>query len=213
MSMKLLFLKHYLKDAKILYIISHDSFIYMWMLFKYLLFLVLLYGAYWLVYTYIFQWDELNTLMTWIFGISWIMVYFYFIIDFLDYYLDSIVLTETGLVIFNWDWLLKYKTQTLNREAIDAVDNEQSWIFDVAFNKWNLTIRRENEKYKFEDVHNPNKKIELIMETKNDLAKDETTVEPELDKFDILVETLWEIIKEYWQNPKDKPKSDNIYLD
>lgn len=205
MAFKLLLLKHYLEWKKIIYVISHDFSIYLWMIIKYLIILIGLFFLYKYANGYI-PWS----ILTWSFALIWLVIYCFFVVAFMDFYLDSIVLTSTGLVIFLWDWFFKYEVKNLDWERLDIITGEQVGIMDMIFKKWTLFLQIEENRYRFKNISNPRKQAQMIIETKNSLINKEEHPQ-ELDKFDVFVETLWEVIVDYIKNNKNKPSEDTYF--
>jgi hypothetical protein len=54
-----------------------------------------------------------------------LILYLKFVVDFLDLYLDSIILTKQGINVFLWDGILKYSNEAMERTSIEAVYDEQ----------------------------------------------------------------------------------------
>ena len=68
------------------------------------------------------------------------------------------------------------------------------------FMKWDITITLDHGiEYPFEDISNPKKQVDKIMQLKNRfiVPVPEENAEVEWKKFDILVEALWEVVKDY----------------
>ncbi len=195
-------LSKYLGGENIIYIISHHWWIYIKLIVFYLFLLLIGFELWFVVSKYIN-----SSAVRYIFGIYWIVLYLKFIISFFDLYLDSIVLTNQGLNIFLWDWLFKYSNEVVEWSSIEAVYDEQNGLLDILLDKWDIVIKRIDEEYKFEDVPSPSKLSNLIMDTKdkilwNQESEREDNNEEEIDKFEILVEALGEIIKEYYEKKK-----------
>jgi len=74
--------------------------------------------------------------------------------------------------------------------------------------KWDVTITLDHWiEYPFEDISNPKKQVDKILVLKNRFS---VPVEPKQDdseiewkKFDILVEALWEVVKDYIDKDND----------
>ena len=66
--------------------------------------------------------------------------------------------------------------------------------------KWDITITLDHGiEYPFEDISSPKKQVDKIMQLKNRFIIPVKEESPELEwkKFDILVEALWEVVKDY----------------
>jgi len=122
----------------------------------------------------------------------------------LDIYLDSIIITKNWLTIFRWDWILKYSSENIERDSLEAINEHQNWILDIILKKWDLKIKRAEESYNFDEVSHPNKQVSTILKFREKFSTPPTETEPEedLDKFDVLVETLWEVILDYIKKGK-----------
>lgn len=141
-------------DEQIYYVISHDPWIYFGLMIKYLLFLVALRVWYYYIQM-IVEFEYLNIVL-WVIGL---ILYSRFIIWFLDYYLDSIVLTDGWLIIFRWDGFLKQTSESVTWDSIESVFDEQSGIIDLLLKKWDIKVKRQWEVYTFKDVSHPTSKL------------------------------------------------------
>ena len=68
--------------------------------------------------------------------------------------------------------------------------------------KWDITITLDHGiEYPFEDISKPKKQVDMIMQLKNRFTASAQSESDgsELDwkKIDILIEALWEVVKEY----------------
>ena len=193
-------LAKYLGEENIVYIIAHHWWVYVKLILFYTFFL-LIWFVWYRYLSYVFDWRWLS----YIFWIYWIVVYIKFVIDFMDIYLDSIVLTPQGVNIFLWEWIFKYSNEAIERNAIESVYDEQNWLLDMLLEKWNIIIKRIDEEYRFEDVPKPAMMSNIIIEMKERFTsadQGDNTQNEEKDKFELLVEVLWEVIKEYLNNKK-----------
>ena len=121
-------------------------------------------------------------------------------VSILDIYLDCIVVTNKWLVLFKREGFLRQNTEHIQRDAAQSVYDEQNWILDIVSGKWNLKIKRQDEIYTFDEVANPSSVTNYIVQIRDSINSQENYVEP--DKFDVLVETLWEVILDYVKNNK-----------
>ena len=155
--------------------------------------------------------------LKWIFAWLWLAALVKFCIDFFDMYLDSLVLTDTGIVIYLWEWLLEYKTESFDRDKIETVSFNQKWLRDKIFIKWDVLIRLEHDiEFPFTDVSNPKKQVAMISQLKKNSIKeiavqedDEKDKEEDNRKFDVLVEALWEVVKDYIDKDKNTPQDED----
>lgn len=66
--------------------------------------------------------------------------------------------------------------------------------------KWDITITLDHGiEYPFEDISKPKRQVDTILQLKSRFTAPTTEENPELEskKFDILVEALWEVVKDY----------------
>lgn len=138
-----------------------------------------------------------------------------FCIDFFDVYLDSIVLVDTWVILYLWEWLLEYKTERFDRDKIESIWFNQKWLWDKLFMKWDIMIRLEHwVEFPFENVTNPKKQADKILQYKWRFVSSITpqeTAENENKKFDVLVEALWEVVKDYidkWEDWESREWTD-----
>lgn len=207
MSVKKNVLKNYIGDEKMIYVISHHFRKYKNTILFYTILLLSLFLLYEWLTTFIHT--NHHKYVNLIFMILWIIFYLKFVIDYLDIFLDSLVLTDRWITIFRWDWFFQRKSEYIWRNYIQTVYDEQKWIFDVILNKWDLNIKIHEWEYKFEEVTNPSQKSNIISQTKakiNSLEEDDN--EEDIDKFDVLVETLSEVIRDYMKRSKNKDEAE-----
>lgn len=111
-------------------------------------------------------------------------------------------MTNTWITIYLWEGLLEYKTDHFDRNTIETISFNQKWIWDKIFMKWDILITLDHGiEYPFDDISKPKKQVDLIMNLKSRFtapAQSESE-NSELDskKLDILIEALWEVVKEY----------------
>lgn len=133
--------------------------------------------------------------------------------DFLDKYLDTVILTNKGITIVKIDNRFSYKVDFFEWKSIIAISYSQSWLLDKVFDQWNLKISLDHDSdYEILSISNPWKQSSIINKYKFDaLARikqeelDTISVqESQPDKFELLVDTLSDVIGMYMkQNTKD----------
>lgn len=188
-------------DVNIKYIIWHDIFSYMKMLIKYFFFIVII------LFSYRFINDYFVVDLSFVFWSIGLLIYWMYIVSFLDIYLDSVVLTDKWIYIYVRDWFLDQNTEYISWNSIQSVYDEQNWILDLVFNKWNIKIKRQDEIYIFNNVDKPWDVTNKIISIKDDIltknAQEEQEEEEENpNNFDTLVETLWEVISQHVSKKK-----------
>ena len=200
-----------MNTSEIHHVIGHNGSVFFKIFFKYFFILWIFLLIFLLLDRYIF-WEYL----TWIFSFAWLIVFAKFCIDFLNIYLDALVMTENWVVLYLWEWLLEYKTESFDRERIETISHNQNGIRDKVFFMWDIMIRLEHGvEFPFEKVSYPKKQAAKILQLKNRFSyKKDDIVEVENDdkKFDILVEALWEVVKEYIDK-KDGSRSGDFFYE
>ncbi len=188
-------------NQEIIDIIWHHWWKYIKALIKYCILLIILFVFYNLLVQYI-DVDYLEFIF-WSVGL---IIYIMFVVAFLDVYLDSIVLTSTWIILYKREWFLRQNTEHIQWSSAQSIYDEQNWILDVILNKWTIKIKRHDEVYSFEDVAYPSKTTNMIIKAKNDIMynnKDDDEDEfQNSEKFDVLVDTLWEVILDYVKKNK-----------
>jgi hypothetical protein len=92
----------------------------------------------------------------------------------------------------------------IERSSVEWVYDEQEGLLDVLLNKGMIKIKKLDEEYVFDDVYNPVLQTSKIIEIKEKIIKEnekkeEENNEEKIDKFDLLVEALGEIIRDYYK--------------
>jgi len=128
-------------------------------------------------------------------------------VDFLNHYLDSVVLTSRWLTVFKWDGLFEYKTDTFQRHRIEAVSHRQDRLADKLLQRGDLILTLEHEVvYQFRNIPSPMRQANTIMSLRDSHVASHYDHDDEddrsRDKFDVLVETLWEVIEDYMHTKK-----------
>lgn len=128
-----------------------------------------------------------------------------YLIDFFNHYLDAIALTPHGVYIFRWEGILEYKTELFERHKIELISFEQHSLLDRIFMKGDILISLDfNTSFTFENISHPQKRVNAIVMAKHRYAQppEPDFQEEQQEKFDILVETLGEVIQEYMHKEK-----------
>jgi len=189
-------IKRNINTSEIHHIVGHNWSVFFKELFKYFCYLAVLLLIFLLLDRYIER-PYLRRIFAWL----WLILFAKFCIDFCDIYLDCIVMTDSWITIYLREWLLEYKNDHFDRNTIETISFNQKWLRDKLFMKWDVTITLDHWiEYPFEDISNPKKQVDKILLLKNRFSAPAPEPEdPELEwkKFDILVEALWEVVKDY----------------
>ena len=202
-------LRHYLlekyvdlKDTED--ILAHSPFIYLRGLLVYSVLLFLVYIAYAISQQFP-QYQNVPYVKR-IAGILWLFIFFKWLLWFLNLYLDCILISKEALTIFLRDGLLEYKTEIIDRSKISVISHRQDSFWDKLCGKWDLLIQMWNDiDFSFNDVSHPKKSAsKLTLNKKNYEEAKKKKIEQDLEwdqrQFDILVDALWEVIRDYMEN-------------
>ena len=124
-------------------------------------------------------------------------------IDFLNSYLDCLILSKDSLTLFLWEGLLEYKTEVFSRNKITTISRSQNGISDKLFAKGDLLIKLEfDTEFPFTDIDAPKKQLwKLMMLKESFLTRQKKQIEQDLsednERFNVLVEAMSEVVKEY----------------
>jgi hypothetical protein len=206
-------LRHYLlwryvdlKDVED--ILAHSPFIYLRGVLVYSVLLFLVYVAYAISQ----QYPEYQNVpyVKRIAGVLWLFIFFKRLLWFLNLYLDCILISKEALTIFLRDWLLEYKTEIIDRSKILVISHRQNSFRDKICGKWDLLIQMWNDiDFSFNDVSHPKKSAaKLTLSKKNYEEAKKKKIEQDLEwdqrQFDILVDALWEVIRDYMENKNNE---------
>ena len=206
-------LRHYLlgryldlKDTED--ILAHSPFIYLRGVLVYSVLLFVVYIAYAIVRTYYIQ----DIYVKRIAGILWLFIFFKWLLGFLNLYLDCILISKDSLTVFLRDWILEYKTEVIDWWKISVISHNQNSLWDKVFWKWDLLIQMWNEiDFSFSDVSHPRKSASKLTLNKKEYEeakkkKIEQDLEWDQRQFDILVDALWEVIRDYMETKGNEEK-------
>ena len=143
----------------------------------------------------------------------WVMLYLRFIIEFLNKYLDSLIITPKGILIFEWEGFLHYKLQQFDRDTIESISHSQDSLSDKIIGKWKIQLSIEHGiVFHFDNISSPHRIATQLWNQKqqyswhnNESFGDHSLSWDSSEKFEILVETLWEVIKDYMWKQKELP--------
>ena len=114
------------------------------------------------------------------------------IYEIFNWYNDVWIITDDWVVDLDWT-LFSTDLTTINYENIEWVEVEQHWIIDKILNKWTLIIHKIwDDNFELNNAINPYSaldKIEVMSKQKSKLEN--------VDKFDLVMETLWWVMDDY----------------
>ena len=191
-------------------ILGHSPFIY---LRGVLVYSVLLFFVY-IIYAISQQYPQYQDVpyIKRITGIIWLFLFFKRLLGFLNLYLDCILISKDSLTVFLRDGILEYKTEVIDWWKVSVISHNQNSLRDKIFGKWDLLIQMGNEiNFSFNDVAHPKKSAsKLILSNTKYAELKKTKIEQDLEwdqrQFDILVDALWEVIRDYMENKNNEEK-------
>ncbi len=189
-------------------ILGHSPFIY---LRGALVYSVLLFVVY-VIFAISQQYPEYQNVpyVKWIAGIIWLFIFFKRLLWFLNLYLDCILISKDSLTVFLRDWILEYKTEIIDRSKILVISHRQNSFRDKFCWKWDLLIQMWNDiDFAFNDISHPKKSAsKLTLNKKNHDEAKKKKIEQDLEwdqrQFDILVDALWEVIRDYMETKNNE---------
>ena len=194
-------LKNYTHHSHVDHAIGRDSSVFIKSMVWTLVFLFLLFACYAIVDQYS-DWEYIP----WIFAGLALFLFVKYVVDFLNQYLDSIIIGPEGITIFLWEWLLEYKTDYFDRQTIETVQHRQDSLWDKVFRKWDVHITLDHSiAFPFTNVSSPQKQARTILFYRDKYMRPTTT---ETDKewwseqMTVLMEALGEVVQEYVEKKK-----------
>ena len=199
-------MKKYVDADTIFHIIWHNASVFIVLTLRTLIFLLVLYVLFVVLDRYII-WPYLP----WFFGILGIGFFVKYIIDFLNIYLDWLILSSGGITMFMREWLFDYKTDFFEWSKIETVSHAQNSFWDKLFSKGDLVIKLEHGiEYPFDNINAPQKQADKILKYKTQFGLSATPDKPTTindEKMAIIAEALSEVVKEY-MDKKTSEKED-----
>ncbi len=203
-------MQKYVDVGTVFHVIWHNGSVFIKLTLRTLLFLLVLYVLFVVLNRYI-VWTYLDRT----FGILGIGFFVKYIIDFLNLYLDGLIMTDKGITLFMREGLFDYKTDFFEWEKIEAISHNQNSFRDKVFARGDLIIRLDHGvEYPFENINFPQKQAEKIQKYKTQFSVElpETSPSPITDdKMAIIAEALSEVVKEYMDKKTSETEEDEDY--
>lgn len=196
----------YINTDDIIHVVWHDSSMFYIQAIQTILLLFLLFVSYAIVDQYVTY-----PYLEWIFWILGVIFFVKYILDFLNNYLDCIVMSHAGITFLTWDSIFDYKTDFFWWESIETVSHQQDSIWDKFWGRGNLLIQLgESISFPFENAANPKRQVTLMLQQRDVFLKHQEDDEhwdflPEggnKEHMQIVMEALWEIVHEYAQKKR-----------
>ena len=201
-------MKKYVKVEEIFHVIWHNASVFIRLTLRTLIFLLVLYVLFIFLDTYI-----VRPYLPRFFGILGIGFFVKYIVDFLNIYLDWLILSQNGITMFMREWLFEYKTDFFERNKIETVSHNQNSFWDKMFSKWDIIIKLEHGiEYPFDNINSPQKQAEKILKLKNQFAPTNPNAAKVVltdDKMSIIAEALSEVVKEYMDKKTEQENEED----
>ena len=190
-------------------ILGHNSFVYLRGVLFHCVLLFLIYVGYAIWHQY-----SQELYITWIAGVAGLVLFVSRVISFLNLYLDCLLLSKTTLTVFLWDGLLEYRTEVLDWSKINVISHRQNSFWDRLFGKGDIIIQLGNIDFSFSDVSFPKKYVSKLLLYKQTYEDDQKIkIEKDLagdqKNFEVIVDALGEVIKEYMDQRPDYSDEEN----
>lgn len=129
--------------------------------------------------------------------------------DFLNLYLDCLILSKDHAILFLREGWLEYKTEFFSRNKINTISSSQNGLRNKIRGKGDIVIKLEfDTEFPFSDVSNPKKQVAKLIALKEQfMERQKHVVERDLknddQRFNVLVEAMSEVVKDYLEkNPQ-----------
>ena len=184
------FFKKYVPEWQQMLHIVHQHWVkIIWKLFFWL-FLFVLIPVF--IYYYSFRIKDLIEFMY--LEIYLFIIYIKIIYDIFDWYNDVWIITDSWVVDLDWS-IFKTKMSTIAFDNIEWMEVEQDWFIDKLLKKWDLIIHKIwDDSFVLPDCYSPYTALNEVEHIKNQHYEDE---EPETDRFDMVMDTLWWVVENY----------------
>ena len=201
-------IQKYVDVEKVEELLGHSPFTYLRGVLLYSVLLFLIYVGYAIWHQYV---PELYVKR--IIGVMGLLAFARWIVSFLNLYLDCFLLSKDALTVFLWDGILEYRTEVLDWSKINVISHRQDSARDRILSKGDIVIQLGNIDFTFNDVAHPKKvTAKLLLFKKHYEDEQKLQIEKDLEgdqrKFDILVDALGEVIKEYLDQKQGEEEYD-----
>lgn len=202
-SLKLGLVEQYVENQEILHILPHAWFPYLILTIKYGLGIIII-GLLRSALESYMMWIQ------WLMAILGMIIFVKYMYDFLNKYLDTVILTDRWITIVRIDNWFRYKVDFFERKNIISIGHSQSGIVDRLFDQWDIQISLDHDSdYLIENVATPGRQSSIINKYKFDTLSRQSMELEEItqqqpDKFEVLVDTLSDVIESYMKNSQPK---------
>jgi len=123
-------IKNYISGNQPDFVIGHSSSMFIKPTLVVILLLFVLYGIFSVTDYYL---D--SPYIVWIFVVLGILLLIKYTIDFLNFYLDCLVISPAGMTLFMREGVFEYKTDYFERHTIETISHTQNSFRDKLFDK------------------------------------------------------------------------------
>ncbi|MFA7285095.1 MAG: hypothetical protein WC004_04735 [Candidatus Absconditabacterales bacterium] len=203
-SLKLGLVEQYVEHQDIMHILPQAWLPYLELTLKYSAVVLILAVA----YTFL---DTVGPIVQGIMAIAGLLVFAKYIYDFLNAYMDTVVLTDRGVTIVTIEGWFTYKVDFFEWKNISSLRFTQSGLIQKIFNEGAVTISLDHDSdYVIQGVSHPQRQCSIINKLKFDMLtrvqQEEQSQQAlafnEPDKFEVLVDTLGEVINSYMRGQR-----------
>ena len=143
-------------------------------------------------------------------GIIWVFLFIKRVLDFLNLYLDCLILSKDHAILFLREGRLEYKTEFFSRNKINTISSSQNGIRNKIWSVGDIVIKLEfDTEFPFADVTNPKKQVSKLITLKEQfMERQKQVIEKDLheddQRFNVLVEAMSEVVKDYLDKSQNK---------
>ena len=143
-------------------------------------------------------------------GIIGIFLFIKWVLDFLNLYLDCLILSKDHAILFLREGRLEYKTEFFSRNKINTISSSQNGIRNKIWSVGDIVIKLEfDTEFPFADVTNPKKQVSKLITLKEQfMERQKQVIEKDLheddQRFNVLVEAMSEVVKDYLDKGQNK---------
>ncbi|MDR0369961.1 MAG: hypothetical protein LBH96_05710 [Candidatus Peribacteria bacterium] len=190
-------------------LLGHSSFTYLRGILLYSVLLFLIYVGYAIWHQHVPE-----PYVKWVIGVLGLLIFARWIVSLLNLYLDCLLLSKDTLTVFLWDGILEYRTEVLDWSKINVISYHQNSAWDRILSKGDIVLQLGNVDFTFNDVAHPKKVASrLLLFKKRYEEEQKIQIEKDLEgdqrKFDVLVDALGDVIKEYMEQKHYNEESDD----
>lgn len=203
--LRTILIKKYVNTSDIQWIIGHSPVVHLKEAIIMLSLLFLFYVAYAWIKRYFPDVYNLMSAQYWDrgMGIIGIFLFIKWVLDFLNLYLDCLILSKDHAILFLREGRLEYKTEFFSWNKINTISSSQNGIRNKIWSVGDIVIKLEfDTEFPFADVTNPKKQVSKLITLKEQfMERQKQVIEKDLyeddQRFNVLVEAMSEVVKDY----------------